>query len=81
MNSKKQTGNDGADCRHSHESVFTAERIRQCRMLWKEAYEQIVPTMMEENHTIPQVAVIFFELGFRAADENPPEKKGSPAAR
>lgn len=63
------------------ETTFTAERISRMRELWKDAYENIVPTMIEENCSISQVAVIFFELGFRAADENPPEKRKDPDSR
>ena len=76
MNKKNDTE---TGCRP--ETTFTAERISRMRKLWKDAYENIVPTMIEENCSISQVAVIFFELGFRAADENPPEKRKDPDSR
>ena len=46
------------------------ERLSQMRKLWAEAYDHIVPTMIE-NYIPSQVARVFFELGFRAADEHP----------
>lgn len=48
------------------------ERIGQMRKLWSTAYKDLIEVaMVAENHTPKEIALIFFELGFRAADEHP----------
>lgn len=67
----------GAYWSDEHPAPFTPEthlgreRIGQMRKLWSTAYEHLIEVAMEEHHTPKEIALIFFELGFRAADENP----------
>lgn len=56
---------------HNPATHLGRERIGQMRKLWSTAYEHLVETMIEENHSAREIAKIFFELGFRAADEHP----------
>lgn len=68
---------EGAVWADAHPAPFTPEthlgreRLGQMRKLWATAYEHLIEVAMEENHTPAEVAKIFFELGFRAADEHP----------
>ena len=53
------------------EERCSKERIKQIKDLYERHYQSVAITLIEEGHTKEEIALIFFELGVRAADENP----------
>ena len=47
------------------------ERLEQIRDLYEKSYQSVAITLIEEDHSKEEIALMFFELGARAADENP----------
>ena len=56
---------------HPVEIRCSKERIQQIKDLYEKHYQSVVITLIEEGHSKEEIAMIFFELGARAADENP----------
>lgn len=46
-------------------------RLEQIRDLYEKNYQSVAITLIEEGHSKEEIALMFFELGARAADENP----------
>ena len=46
-------------------------RLEQIRDLYEKSYQSVAITLIEEGHSKEEIALMFFELGARAADENP----------
>ena len=60
---------------HPVETRCSKERIQQIKGLYEKHYQSVAITLIEEGHSKEEIAMIFFELGARAADENPIERK------
>lgn len=53
------------------ETRCSKERIEQIKNLYEKYYQSVAITLIEEGHSKEEIALMFFELGARAADENP----------
>lgn len=62
---------DAHPASHPIEERCSKERIGQMKNLYEKYYQSVAITLIEEGHTKEEIALIFFELGARAADENP----------
>ena len=46
-------------------------RLGQIKNWYEKYYQSMAITLIEEGHSKEEIALMFFELGARAADENP----------
>ena len=60
---------------HPVEIRCSKERIERIKGLYEKHYQSVAITLIEEGHSKEEIALMFFELGARAADENPIERK------